>query len=142
MKDRKAVDAELQEILASAKSVRPEASAPPRNTLAQLVGEGNIVFAITKETTLIGRQDPVTNLLPDIDLTAADPQRSVSRRHAKLQLLDGQFFVIEEVGVSNGTFIDGTRLKPGQPAPVANGATVTFGRLALRFNLLPPESVK
>jgi CRP-like cAMP-binding protein len=35
------------------------------------------------ETTM-GRIDPVTGIRPDVDLTNADTQRSVSRRHAKI----------------------------------------------------------
>src|SRR3954463_7405383 len=48
------------------------------------VATGTAFFFSNGDETTIGRADPVTGILPDIDLTAVDTNRSVSRRHAKI----------------------------------------------------------
>lgn len=48
------------------------------------VATGTAFFFSQGDETTIGRADPVTGILPDIDLTPVDTNRSVSRRHAKI----------------------------------------------------------
>jgi CRP-like cAMP-binding protein len=81
--------------------------------------------------TLVGRTDPVTGITPDIDLTPLDPQRSTSRRHAKLYQMGGHFYVMEEIGVMNGTFVNDNRVATGTPVPLQSGDTVKFGLVTL-----------
>jgi CRP-like cAMP-binding protein len=83
--------------------------------------------------TLVGRTDPVTGITPDIDLTPLDPQRSTSRRHAKLYQMGGHFYVMEEIGVMNGTFVNDNRVATGTPVPLQSGDTVKFGLVTLTF---------
>ena len=50
--------------------------------------------------------------LPDVDLDTDDPEAKVSRRHARITLSNGQYF-LEDLGSTNGTFINrGKRLPP------------------------------
>jgi CRP-like cAMP-binding protein len=84
--------------------------------------------------TTIGRRDPVTGIQPDVDLTPADTQRSISRRHAKIYRRGGKFFVAEEIGTMNGTFLNGVRLETGVPTEMASGDEVRFGLVSLRFS--------
>jgi CRP-like cAMP-binding protein len=84
--------------------------------------------------TTIGRRDPVTGINPDVDLTPVDTQRSISRRHAKIYRRAGKFFVAEEIGTMNGTFVKNVRLETGVPAEVAPGDEVRFGLVALVFH--------
>jgi CRP-like cAMP-binding protein len=137
VQDRSDMDKEIQEILKAVKApTQPEAVAPPVATeLALLVGEEKEMgsFSLSKPTVLIGRRDPVTNLMPDVDLSAVDPDRSVSRRHARMQLVDGQFLLTEEPGVANGTYVGGKRIVPGRPVPVKNGNRVSFGKVSFKF---------
>ncbi len=81
--------------------------------------------------TKIGRGDPVTGQQPDVDLSPVDPDRSSSRRHAKLYYEDGAFHVVEEIGTINGTFVNGVRLEAGQPLRVAAGDELRFGLVEL-----------
>jgi CRP-like cAMP-binding protein len=105
---------------------------PP--VLAQFIAEGSLnVFSVYKEISLIGRKDPVTGITPDVDLTEEDVKRSVSRRHAKLISSNGQFYLAEEVGTLNGTFIGGKRLPTGILTPLKTGSVVGFGMLRLKF---------
>ena len=50
----------------------------------------------------------------------------VSRKHAILVSNIGQISVID-LGSSNGTFIDGHRIEPGQPEPLLPGSEISFG---------------
>ena len=58
------------------------------------------------------------------------PDESVSTTHAKLQRREG-VWVLVDLDSSNGTFVDGERIR-GE-APLAPGATVRFGDVGLVF---------
>lgn len=83
--------------------------------------------------TTVGRRDPVTGIQPDVDLSSVDLQRSVSRRHAKLFVKDGRYFLIEEIGTVNGTFVNGQRVETGVPVEIVRGDEVRFGLVDLFF---------
>ncbi len=83
----------------------------------------------------VGRFDPVTALAADIDLSAIDTQRSTSRRHARVSERGGRFFVREEIGTANGTFVGSERLTTGIDRELLDGAEVRFGRVDLVFRL-------
>ena len=109
---------------------------PPRERdVCRLVAtDPAMEFYLNREgDTLVGRCDPVTGITPDIDLTALDPQRSTSRRHAKLYQMGGHFYVMEEIGVMNGTFVNEHRVATGTPVPLQSGDTVKFGLVSLTF---------
>jgi hypothetical protein len=81
----------------------------------------------------VGRLDPVTQLSPEIDLTSLDPQRSLSRRHARIVFRGDRFFLREEIGTANGTFVEGERLATGVERELAPGARIRFGRVDFVF---------
>ena len=120
----------------SSLEVTPE-SGPARITRAaeKFVHEDTeIEFPVSSSSeTLIGRRDAVTGINPDVDLTDVDTQRSTSRRHAKMFRRGDRFFLTEEVGVTNGTFIDGNRLETGVPCELSPGDEVQFGLVRMRF---------
>jgi len=62
----------------------------------------------------------------DNDVVVRDGR--ASRHHARI-VAHADTFAIEDVGSSNGTFVDG---KPAQHAPLVPGATVTIGDTLLR----------
>jgi hypothetical protein len=108
--------------------------AVPNGALGLLVLEGGgRAFPVTSGAAVIGRYDPVTGSRPEIDLTHVDINRSVSRRHARLLLQDGSFFLTEEVGALNGTMVNGRKLVPGQPQALASGDRIALGMVALVF---------
>ncbi|HEV8199552.1 MAG TPA: cyclic nucleotide-binding domain-containing protein [Candidatus Polarisedimenticolia bacterium] len=108
--------------------------AVPKGALAILVLEGGSkIFTIAAAAAVIGRYDPVTGQRPEIDLTQVDINRSVSRRHARLQHQDGAFYLSEEVGALNGTLVNGRRLVPGQPQVLAPGDRIAVGMVALVY---------
>lgn len=124
-------------------AVRPAPVSPARShaavargSRASLVVEGGgPVFPLVGEEILVGRYDPVTEIQPEIDLTEIDTKRSVSRRHARMTLRDGAWYVAEEVGALNGTFVNGTRLLPGRGAPLSPGDIVSAGMVRLIYRV-------
>lgn len=95
-------------------------------------------FALNSQRSelLIGRPDPVTGLLPEINLGPLDTHRSLSRRHAKIVNESGILFLREEVGTTNGTFINGERLPTGQARPLSLGDSLRFGSVELQVESL------
>ena len=85
--------------------------------------------------TTIGRKDPVTGIYPDVDLTPVDGQRSVSRRHVKIYRRGPKFFLAEEIGTMNATFLNGARLETGIPAELKPGDEMRCGVVVLRFEV-------
>jgi len=113
----------------------PPADPDPRARLVEVNSGITFPLADSRETT-VGRIDPVTGILPDIDLTPVDSKRSISRRHARVRREDdGSFSVIEDVGTMNGTFVNGVRLTAGRAAPVVSGDSVVFGTIQCRFEI-------
>jgi CRP-like cAMP-binding protein len=102
----------------------------------KLVHSSGMEFPLsTGLETTIGRKDPVTGIYPDIDLSPFDAQRSVSRRHAKIYRRGTKFFLGEEIGTMNSTFLNGARLETGVPAEIHPGDELRFGVVVFRFQL-------
>ena len=87
--------------------------------------------------TLVGRFDPNTGIQPDIDLTEEDTQLSISRRHARIFCEHSRYFLTEEPGVANGTYLKGERLLSGDARELKQGDRVGFGMVVLFFEKLP-----
>ena len=102
-----------------------------RHRLVDLASGTAFFFSNGDETT-IGRADPVTGILPDIDLTPVDLNRSVSRRHAKIVKRGNEYCVLEEVGTVNGTYVNEQRIPTGTPVPVHNGDMLKIGLIAMK----------
>jgi Cyclic nucleotide-binding domain/FHA domain len=107
-------------------------AAPTPNSFRLVDPAGKAEFFLHAEgDTLIGRGDPVTGITPDVDLAPLDPQRSTSRRHAKIYSLAGSLYLMEEIGVMNGTFVNGSRVATGTPVAVVGGDELRFGLVPL-----------
>jgi CRP-like cAMP-binding protein len=96
------------------------------------VATGN-VFPVFKDESLIGRFDSVTGMKPEIDLSGEDQSRNISRRHARLVIKDNKYFVAEEIGTMNGTFLNGKKLLNGVLTPMKDGDELVLCRLTLNF---------
>ncbi len=82
-------------------------------------------FELTGQRVLIGR-DPNADILLQDDL--------VSRKHA-LVFLRGERYLIEDLGSSNGTFLNGVAIKT--PEQLTAGDTINFGH-AVQFEFEDP----
>jgi hypothetical protein len=112
--------------------VQRPAEGPER--LLHLASGMEFPLTLGPETT-VGRRDPVTGIFPDVDLTPVDSQRSVSRRHAKIYRRGNKFFLGEEIGTMNATFLNGARLETGVPGEIHPGAELRFGVVILRLEV-------
>lgn len=90
-------------------------------------------FPIRVGDTIIGRDDPGAGSAADVDLAALDPKRSVSRQHARVYRIGETDYLMEEIGVVNGTFVNDTRLATGIPMALCHGDLVRFGLVTLTF---------
>lgn len=82
--------------------------------LVMFKGDQRRSFSITRDTTVIGRRE-------DCDLRI--PLGDVSRKHCRL-IKDGETLRIEDLGSSNGTYINGERV---QQAELTAGDTLQVG---------------
>lgn len=109
--------------------------APAVATPLKLVVEAdNTVFDLAgKSEITIGREDAVSNIYPDVDLTShGGEEGGVSRLHAKIYNQGAQY-MIEDQNSTNFTFVNKQKLAPKTPAPVKDGDEIRLGRVALLF---------
>ncbi|MDH3285067.1 MAG: FHA domain-containing protein, partial [Acidobacteriota bacterium] len=131
-------DADVSEQPAPPPSVEAPPAAMAAPTGARLIVEGGgEIFALAGTEMLVGRYDPVTEVQPEIDVSNVDSKRSVSRRHARLSLDGMTWFVSEEVGTLNGTFINGERINTGRSLPLKHGDILSFGMVRMVFHATP-----
>ncbi|MEE8523913.1 MAG: cyclic nucleotide-binding domain-containing protein [Thermoanaerobaculia bacterium] len=114
----------------------PQAVPTPGKGPERLIHDqtGTEFYLSEGDETSIGRRDPVTGINPDIDLTPADSQRSISRRHAKIFRRNDKYYVREEIGTMNGTFVNSERIETGLPVEFEDGDEVRFGLIKTIFH--------
>jgi hypothetical protein len=84
----------------------------------EFVGAG-VELRIPAGESIVGREG---------DLAIVDP--TVSRQHAKV-VREAGVITVEDLGSSNGTYVDGTRIE--SPTELRPGATVYFGTVKVRL---------
>jgi serine/threonine-protein kinase len=90
-------------------------------------------FNLQKDSNLVGRTDPLSNIFPEVDLSRFDPHTKVSRRHARIWR-EGEVYKVEDLGSVNGTVInDIIRLVPRKPRPLDSGDRIKLGETTLHF---------
>jgi pSer/pThr/pTyr-binding forkhead associated (FHA) protein len=86
-----------------------------------------------KQEIILGREDPVSGVFPDIDL---DPhgghEAGVGRRHARLILKNGLVY-LEDLDSVNGTAVNRQRITARQSMPLKSGDEVRLGKMALLY---------
>jgi hypothetical protein len=126
----------LNPVLSSPPPYSPPASmAPPRaaSTAKLHATAYGRDFSLDRDVTQMGRRSPADGIEPEVDLTPMDPDSYASRRHARILRQNEQFF-LEDLGSSNGTFLNGTRLEKGVEHPLQNGDKVRFGKTEFVFS--------
>jgi len=116
-----------------ASSALPHTARPTAKLVVTGTTELDASFILQKESNLLGRTDPHSNIFPEIDLSRFDPETKVSRRHARIWL-EGETFLVEDLGSVNGTVInDSVRLAPRQPRVLDSGDKLRVGETTLHF---------
>ena len=133
---RAAPEAPAPVAAAPAPAPAPPAPAPAapvavaQNLALRIVASGQVLLLEPERSEfLVGRPDPVTGIQPEINLGPFDTMRTLSRRHAKILKEGGLYFVREEVGTTNGTFVNGERIKTGAAVPLKPGNRLRFGSI-------------
>jgi hypothetical protein len=99
-----------------------------------VVATGSLLLIPDQDEVLIGRADPRGAAVPDIDLSHyGGGSAGVSRRHARL-LRRGDGWAVEDLGSTNGTYVNDQVLPPSQPQLLNDGDSVRCGQLALDFH--------
>jgi pSer/pThr/pTyr-binding forkhead associated (FHA) protein len=96
------------------------------------------LIEIPLQLTRIRLGKPNTNWLPDIDLSTFPNSDIVSRSHLEIRLEDNNYF-IEDLGSANGTYLNGSRLRPFTPYQLRVGDKIDLGKDEL-FTLLVREA--
>jgi pSer/pThr/pTyr-binding forkhead associated (FHA) protein len=82
-------------------------------------------FPLVSPTATVGRESINEIVFDDAE---------ISRRHVRVTLLAGRY-IIEDLGSTNGTFLNGRRIEA--PAPLANGDVIDLGG-SIRLTYLGP----
>lgn len=131
-----ATQAEVAEALGQTVSAQiSEDSVFPTNATLRLEIVGSpmpIKVKFTKANLTLGRRDPATGALPDIDLAPfAGYRMGVSRRHSELRRTDEGYLELLDLGSSNGTFLNGQRLTAHTPHRVQNRDRMALGQIVM-----------
>jgi len=94
---------------------------------------GKRAIPLDAGTHVVGRRDRITGHVPQVDLYDLDSERSVSRRHAELDVA-GDSVTIRDLGSTNGTFVNGQQLPPQVSAPLRDGDQLSFGGVELTLS--------
>ena len=122
-----------QPLAAVGASAMLHASRPTAKLVVAGTTELDASFILQKESNLLGRTDPHSNIFPEIDLSRFDPETKVSRRHARIWI-EGETYLVEDLGSVNGTVInDSVRLAPRQPRVLDSGDKLRVGETILHF---------
>ncbi len=103
---------------------------PPRKQARILVASNGQAIALTRDLMVVGRQDPVLGIFPEINLA----DKTVGRRHAYLRNQHGQF-TVEDLNALNKTRLNGEVLAPYEERVLKDGDVLRFGSVEVRFEL-------
>ena len=103
-----------------------------------LMESGQILSLSDKTEFTLGRISEAQPIMPDIDLTPYQAYASgVSRLHAVLKR-EGTQVRVMDLGSSNGTYLNGKRLKPNIVQTLEHGDMLSLGKLKIQILLKNP----
>jgi pSer/pThr/pTyr-binding forkhead associated (FHA) protein len=117
----------------SAPVVPPSPGATGASPRLIIQADNTVIDLRGKSEALVGREDPVSNVYPDVDMTPHNGEEGgVSRIHAKI-LINGNQYMLEDQNSTNSTFINRQKLAPKTPTPIKDGDELRFGRVVTIF---------
>jgi hypothetical protein len=103
-------------------------------------GRSQPIHVEVQDRFVIGRAHPRSEEKPDLDLNKYGGYfHGVSRQHVVI-LKDENVLQIEDLGSTNGTYLNGTRLLPHQPRILRDGDELCLGHMVLRVYYLNLEA--
>ena len=102
----------------------------PAERLVLASADGSTLEIPAKEEVVVGREDPISEVFPDLDLTGfGGVEKGVSRKHAVIHR-SGSDYTVEDMGSTNGTYVNRKKVLPNTPLAIKPGDEIRFGRLA------------
>jgi hypothetical protein len=129
----------LSEALAPApvaEAPAPPLPAPtPAGPRLVVVSSGAEIPLPAADEILVGREDPVSGVYPDVDMTPhGGEEGGISRRHARLVVEGGDYF-LEDLDSTNFTFVNKQKVAPKTRQSVGDGDEIRFGRVTTVFKI-------
>ena len=110
----------------------PASGAAPAPRLVMDEGK-DLLLPTDKPEIIVGREDPISGIFPEIDLTPYGGETGgVSRQHARLNHSAGQW-TVTDLNSTNYTRVDGAKIEPNVATPLKDGVRLQFGRVAMTF---------
>ena len=95
--------------------------------------DGSTLEIPVKNDVVVGREDPISEVFPDLDLTGfGGMEKGVSRKHAVIHR-SGADYTVEDMGSTNGTYINRKKVQPNVPQAIKPGDELRFGKLTFSF---------
>lgn len=99
----------------------------------KLTANGQLIPTSNQDVLVVGRAHKAN--VPDIDLAPhGGTKAGVSRRHSRLVRENNNWFV-EDLGSTNGTFLNGTKIEAHKKVAVNKGDVLRFGQIEVEFGL-------
>ena len=100
-----------------------------------MLDSGQILPISDQTEFTMGRISDNQPIMPDLDFSAYKAyDNGVSRLHAVIRQNNGNV-IIMDLGSSNGTYVNGTRLLPNTEQPLHHGDVVALGKLKMQIVL-------
>jgi serine/threonine protein kinase len=103
--------------------------APPKQARLVVISSGQSI-PLTGETMVVGRQDPILGIFPEVNLA----DKTVGRRHAYIRNQQGSY-TVEDLNALNKTRLNGVTLTPHEERTLKDGDILRFGSVEVRFEL-------
>jgi serine/threonine protein kinase len=103
---------------------------PPKKQARLQVASNGQSISLNRDLMVVGRQDPVLGIFPEINLA----DKTVGRRHAYLRNQHGQY-TVEDLNALNKTRLNGEILTPYEERTLKDGDVLRFGSVEVRFEL-------
>ncbi|MBE9181993.1 FHA domain-containing protein [Oculatella sp. LEGE 06141] len=122
----------------------PEYQAPPQSQPAppqpvsrpsiRLIHPSGREFYLKGDEGYIGRRGQNSTTVPDVDLTGLPHEGVVSRSHARLywDAVQNSYMIMDNSS-RNGTFLNGSLLRPGMPYRLGHGVLLQLGQEGLVY---------
>jgi pSer/pThr/pTyr-binding forkhead associated (FHA) protein len=120
----------VKEPLKDAESFIDAALIPEDGIAIYVAGASKPYYVRVEDELIIGRKfEEVSDSF--LDLSDADAfNQGLSRRHAMIRRTETGFDIVD-LASTNGTRLNGERLVPHKPYPLASGSQLRFGRMQL-----------
>lgn len=113
----------------------PAQVAPAGPRLIIVDGGKELPLPADKAEIIVGREDPISQIFPEIDLTPFGGETGgVSRQHARITQANGQW-MLTDLNSTNYTRVDGVKIDPQVAVPIRDGSRLQFGRIAATFHM-------